>query len=84
MGDESIGRRIEQLVAEEQELRQREEADRPDEAALEAEKERLRELEVELDRCWDLLRRRRAKEEFGLDPNHAQVRSAETVERYEQ
>jgi hypothetical protein len=44
----------------------------------------LREVEVELDRCWDLLRQRRAQEEFGRDPNDAEVRSAETVEHYQQ
>jgi hypothetical protein len=39
-------------------------------------------VEVELDRCWDLLRQRRAREEFGQDPDDAQVRDADTVERY--
>ena len=84
MSDESIAARIERLVGEEQKLRSREQADRPDVDALESDRERLREVEVELDRCWDLLRQRRAREEFGLDPDDAQVRSTETVERYEQ
>jgi len=44
----------------------------------------LRAVEVELDRCWDLLRQRRAREEFGLDPDVAEARSADTVENYEQ
>jgi hypothetical protein len=44
----------------------------------------LREVEVELDRCWDLLRQRRAREEFGLDPDDAEARSADTVGHYEQ
>lgn len=43
---------------------------------------RLRSLEVELDQCWDLLRQRRAKREFGEDPDAAQVRSERTVEGY--
>ena len=29
---------------------------------------RLEEVKVQLDRTWDLLRRRRAREEFGLSP----------------
>jgi Protein of unknown function (DUF2630) len=84
MSDESIAARIERLVTEEQDLRHREQADRPDADALEADKERLREVEVELDRCWDLLRQRRAREEFRVDPDDAEARSADTVERYQQ
>ena len=45
--------------------------------------ERLKELKVELDRCWDLLRQREAREEFSLDPDEASVRDADTVEGYE-
>ena len=63
-------------------LRRREEADREDAEQLEADQERLRALKIELDRCWDLLRQRRAHEEFGQDPEEAQVRDADTVERY--
>jgi hypothetical protein len=82
--DESIAARIDSLVAEEQQLRRREQADSNDEQQLEADRERLRSVEVELDRCWDLLRQRRAKSEFGQDPDDAQVRDANTVERYRQ
>jgi Protein of unknown function (DUF2630) len=82
MNDESITARIERLVAEEHELRQREASDREDEEQLESDQQRLRAVEVELDRCWDLLRQRRAKEEFGQDPDESQVRDADTVERY--
>ena len=84
MSDESIAGRIEGLVAEERELRRREQRDSEQADALAADNDRLREVEVELDRCWDLLRQRRAREEFGLDPDEAQARSAETVERYQQ
>jgi hypothetical protein len=84
MSDERIAARIEKLVGEEQDLRRREQADRPEADALDADKERLREVEVELDRCWDLLRQRRAREEFGLDPDDAEARSADTVEHYRQ
>jgi hypothetical protein len=82
MSDESIAARIESLVAEEHQLRRREENDRKNEEQLEADQDRLRAVEVELDRCWDLLRQRRAHEEFGQDPDEAQVRDADTVERY--
>jgi hypothetical protein len=69
-------------VAEEHELRRREEADSKNAELLEDDKHRLRALQVELDRCWDLLRQRRAREEFGQDPDDARVRDADTVERY--
>lgn len=82
MSDESIAARIENLVAEEHNLQQREASDRKDEAQLDADQERLRAVEIELDRCWDLLRQRRAREEFGQDPDEAQVRDADTVDRY--
>jgi len=82
MSDEGTAARIERLVTEEHDLRAREEADSPDPAALEADRERLRAVEVELDRCWDLLRQRRAFRDAGADPGQAQVRDAETVERY--
>jgi len=84
MSDESIAARIERLVGEEKELRGREQQDRDDEDSLEADRERLRAVEVELDRCWDLLRQRRAREEFGQDPDDAETRSADTVEDFEQ
>lgn len=45
---------------------------------------RLAELKVELDRCWDLLRQRDAREEYQLDPDDASVRDAGMVEGYEQ
>jgi hypothetical protein len=82
MSDESIAGRIERLVTEEHELRDREQADSPDPAALEADRERLQAVEVELDRCWDLLRQRRAFRDAGSDPDQAAVRDADTVERY--
>jgi hypothetical protein len=84
MSDESIAARIERLVSEEKDLRRREAEDSPDPDALEGDKERLRAVEVELDQCWDLLRQRRAREEFELDPDDASARGADTVERYEQ
>jgi hypothetical protein len=47
-----------------------------------ADRERLRRLEVTLDQCWDLLRQRRARRAAGLDPDEAGVRDQKTVEGY--
>jgi hypothetical protein len=82
MSDESIAARIERLVAEEEDLRQREQDDRSSDDALEADRDRLRTVEVELDRCWDLLRQRRALRDAGADPDEAQARDPGTVEGY--
>jgi hypothetical protein len=77
--DESMMGQIEELVAEEHRL-----LDKGEGGGLElSEHQRLQQVKVELDRCWDLLRQRRAREEFGLDPDEASVRDAETVEGYE-
>ena len=84
MSDESIAARIERLVDEEHELRNREQADAADDDALETDRERLSSVEVELDRCWDLLRQRRALRGAGADPDDAEVRDAGTVEGYQQ
>jgi Protein of unknown function (DUF2630) len=43
---------------------------------------RQEETKVELDQCWDLLRQRDARREFGQDPNEATMRPASVVERY--
>ena len=82
MSDESIAGRIEKLVSEEHALRNKEQADSYDEDALDADRERLSAVEVELDRCWDLLRQRRALRDAGADPDEAAVRDERTVERY--
>jgi choline kinase len=82
MSDETIAARIESLVEEEHELRGREAGDREDAEQLEADQQRLRALEIELDRCWDLVRQRRALRDAGADPDEARVRDASTVERY--
>ena len=77
MNDRSILQQIDELVAEEHALRNKGGLD-------EKERARLQSLEVALDQCWDLLRQRRGKREFGQDPDEAQVRNATTVERYVQ
>ncbi|HWF74556.1 MAG TPA: DUF2630 family protein [Solirubrobacteraceae bacterium] len=78
MDDSSIQNRIEQLVAEEKELLAQGEGSGPNPERH----ERLQELKVELDQCWDLLRQRRAHEEFGQNPDEAQARDARVVEDY--
>jgi hypothetical protein len=80
MSDETIAARIERLVAEEHVLRDREQGDA--DQALEADADRLRAIEVELDVCWDLLRQRRALRDAGENPDRAEARGPNTVERY--
>jgi hypothetical protein len=84
MPDERILGRIEALVDEEHELVRREQDDAVDEAALAEDRRRLEQVSVELDRCWDLLRQRRARRNAGGDPESASVRDADTVEHYQQ
>jgi hypothetical protein len=74
MDDAQLLKRINELVAEEEKLQ---ETPHHDPA-------RVRELEVMLDQCFDLLRQRRAKREFGLDPDGATPRDPKTVEGYQQ
>ncbi len=75
--DKSVLNRIDRLVKEEEGLYGRSELTNDD-------RERLGQLKVELDQCWDLLRQRRALREFGDDPDKAKVRPARIVENYEQ
>jgi predicted nuclease with TOPRIM domain len=77
--DQSIRERIGDLVQEEHRLR---EQLARHEITPNEEQARLRSVEVELDQCWDLLRQRAAKREFGEDPESAEVRSPDVVERY--
>ncbi|MFI4929919.1 MAG: DUF2630 family protein [Burkholderiales bacterium] len=76
MSDASILQHVSALVDEEHRLRAQG-------ATSSADAQRLKHVEEQLDQCWDLLRQRRAKREFGQDPSSAQVRDAGTVERYE-
>jgi hypothetical protein len=76
--EETLGR-IKALVDEEHDLRRRRERD---EISGDDEHQRLHDIEVELDRCWDLLRQRRALKETGGNPDDAAVRPAGEVEGY--
>jgi hypothetical protein len=71
--------RINDLVAEEKSLR---EQLQHGEISESEENKRLRQLEIELDQCWDLLRQRRALRQTGGDPRDAAVRPANEVEGY--
>ena len=77
MDDAGVSDRIEALVAEEHRLLETASEDPQHHARLEA-------VRVELDRYWDLLRQRRGREEFGLDPEDTSLRGEGTVEEYEQ
>jgi hypothetical protein len=80
MEDDALIHRIGALVDEEHDLEQQigTDPETPEAAA------RLKELEVQLDQCWDLLRQRRARRNAGENPDEATVRDADVVERYRQ
>jgi len=75
MSDKSILQHISTLIDEEHKLRS--------DTAAQDQATRLKHVEEELDQCWDLLRQRRARREFGQDPDAAQPRAIGTVENYE-
>jgi hypothetical protein len=80
MEDKELVAQIGRLTNEEHRLEQAHigEGLNPDEA------ERLRSVEIALDQCWDLLRQRRARREFGANPDTAAVRPPDVVEDYQQ
>jgi len=80
VNDRQIHASIDEMVTEEHLLWEREGAGE----ASDADRERLAELRVALDQCWDLLRQRRARRDAGRDPEGAELRSARTVEHYQQ
>ena len=75
--DRSVLTHIQKLVAEEHRLFERKSLDDPG-------NKRLAAIQVELDQCWDLLRQRRAKKEFGENPDDTAARDINTVEGYRQ
>jgi hypothetical protein len=74
--DDDLHQRIDALVAEEHALRA------SGHEVTDADRARLADLEVSLDRVWDLLRQRQARRDVGADPAAASERSANTVEGY--
>lgn len=80
LDDRQIHNSIDEMVNEEHELWQREGAGE----ASEADRQRMEALRVSLDQCWDLLRQRRARRSAGQDPEGAELRPPDVVERYQQ
>ena len=80
MDKSTITHRIKELVEEEHRLRTEDRSDLPSEER----RARLAQLVEALDQCWDLLRQRRARAEFGEDPDAAAPRPVDAVESYEQ
>ena len=78
MDDAKVLSRINELAREEHELFERESGPN----VSDADRERLRQIQVTLDQCWDLLRQRRARRAAGLEPDDARVRDEKTVEGY--
>lgn len=80
MEDPEIHGSIDRMVDEEHRLWEREAAGE----ATDADRKRLEQLRLSLDQCWDLLRQRRARRDAGQNPDGAELRRPEVVERYEQ
>jgi hypothetical protein len=79
MDDKEILQNIDDLIKTEHDLRARLAAG---ELTNDQEHEQLRAVEEQLDQCWDLLRQRRARREFGDDPSGSSARSTSEVEGY--
>ena len=75
MDEHDLFNRINALVDEEHKLRESSEHTAEQRA-------RIGELEVHLDQCWDLLRQRRAKRQYGENPDEAEPRPEPQVENY--
>jgi hypothetical protein len=75
---EDVHAHIEELVAEEHRLWELEASG----DSGEPQRRRLGEIKVELDRYWDLLRRRRAAAGAGANQDNVGLQSEETVENY--
>ena len=80
MNDDDIVAEIGRLADEEHQL----ELTHVGEGLSPEDSEKLRSIEVALDRCWDLLRQRRARRSAGQDPDAAVARPAPVVEGYQQ
>ncbi|MFF5211920.1 DUF2630 family protein [Streptosporangium sp. NPDC000396] len=81
MKDADILAHIHELIAEEHGLRQRLASGK---ISSHEENNRIKQLEEALDQAWDLLRQRRARREFGEDPDSAAPRPIDEVEEYRQ
>ena len=79
MDDKQILSHIDELIATEHDLRSKLAAG---DLSSEEEHARLRSTEEALDQCWDLLRQRRARSQYGEDPSGALSRPVNEVEGY--
>jgi hypothetical protein len=79
MDDKEIMAHIGELIETEHTLRQQLASG---ELTAQEERERLRSAEEALDQCWDLLRQRRARREFGENPDDVASRPVSEVEGY--
>ena len=77
--EEDLHTRISALVAREHELREHAQSG---ETPRDDARAQLRDIEVQLDQCWDLLRQRDALRHNDGDPDQAAVRPATEVEGY--
>jgi len=77
MEDQQVLNRIKELTAHEEKLWGKTDIS-------EEEVQKLHEMKLELDQCWDLLRQRRALRDAGENPNQAEARDIDTIENYEQ
>jgi len=76
--NEELLDRIGELIAEEDRLRRHHRGLQP------AERQRLDRLEMALDQCWDVLRRRRARQKLNPEPDFVEPRPPEVVTQYDQ
>jgi hypothetical protein len=79
MDDKQILSHIDELIATEHDLRGKLAAG---DLSTDEEHAQLRSVEEALDQCWDLLRQRRARRDYGEDPSSAQSRPLNEVEGY--
>ena len=79
MEDKQILGHIDELIQTEHDLRAKLASG---ELSGREEHERLRAAEEALDQCWDLLRQRRARREFGESEGESAARPASEVEGY--
>jgi hypothetical protein len=78
MTDSDVVGRINQLAHEEHVLWERESTGE----TTEANRLRLKEIQISLDQWWDYLNQRRALRDARRNPDQAQVRDAATIGRY--
>ena len=79
MDEKDILKQIQTLVDREHQLRSESQEGEIPQAE---EQSQLRQLEESLDQCWDLLRQRRARREYGQNPDDSAARPVQQVENY--